>query len=295
MIACCNLSDCLAVLHHSVAMTWYGFVAQLDADKLACDTLSLLLYERVTTDKLLLVELAEESQSGHYRRDISRQLVAIERKPHLKAQCVTASESARLALSTRHELVPCLAYLLVRAVNLKAVLASISCAADDDVADSLHGIECEVSTLVPEHLLHYSLGLRSLYSELSVIVRDIPHVDIEALGVLCHPCPVLVDIGSVDDDEEVVVTHLVDEEVIDCSAISVKHHAVENLPYGHILNVVGEDVVDVTLSVRTFHSHLAHVADIENTTGVADSLMLVDNTRILYRHIKTAEGADESS
>ena len=77
--------------------------------------------------------------------------------------------------------------------------------------------------------------------------------------MLSHPSPVLVDVCGVDDDEEVILAHLIDEQVVHRTAILVAHHAIENLSRLHATHVVGEDMIDVSLGIRTLYSHLAHV------------------------------------
>ena len=74
-----------------------------------------------------------------------------------------------------------------------------------------------------------------------------------------HPFYVLVDVGSVDYEEEVVLCHLVHEQVVNGSAILIAHHSVENLAWFGSAHIVGEDVVDVSFGVRTLYGHFAHV------------------------------------
>ena len=91
------------------------------------------------------------------------------------------------------------------------------------------------------------------------------HLDVVALCLLLHPLPVFVDVGGVDDDEIVVVAHLIDEKVIDRATVGIEHHAVENLACGHVADVVGENVVDILFCLMSSHCHFAHVTDIKHT------------------------------
>ena len=93
--------------------------------------------------------------------------------------------------------------------------------------------------------------------------------------MLLHPCHVLVDVGGIDDQEELLGSHLVDQQVVDGAAVGVAHHAVEDLPIGGVFHIVGEDMVDVALGIRTSDEHFAHVAHVEDAAGLTYCLMLV--------------------
>ena len=100
---------------------------------------------------------------------------------------------------------------------------------------------------------------------------------VEALGILHHPLHVLVDVCGVDDDEELVVTHLVYQQVVHGAAVGVEHHAVVDLVQGCAGDIVGEDVVYISLGIGPAHPHLAHVADVEHSAVLSYGLMLVDD------------------
>ena len=77
--------------------------------------------------------------------------------------------------------------------------------------------------------------------------------------MLGHPRPVLVDVSGIDDDEEVILAHLIHEEVIHRTAVLIAHHAIENLARLHAAHVVGEDMVDISLCVGSLDSHFSHM------------------------------------
>ena len=183
------------------------------------------------------------------------------------------------------------------AIDFEAVLSGVARAGDDDglafVAighiKRLGCIELQFLTGQSQHFFYDSLGLGALYGELTVVVALVLEVDVETGHLLLHPRHVLVDIGGVDDEEEVVVGHLIDEEVIDGAAVGIAHHAIIDLSHGCISHVVGEDVLNVALGIGSCDTHFAHVADIKDTTMLAHRVVLVGDVRVLNGHDESAE------
>ena len=102
---------------------------------------------------------------------------------------------------------------VVGAVYLKSVLTGIARAAHDNgLATGVYGLGCierQLSACQSQYFLNNLLCLGTLNGQLAVIVRTVVYGYVEALGILHHPLHVLVDVCGVDDDEELVVTHLV--------------------------------------------------------------------------------------
>ena len=277
-------------------MTGDGLVLQLYAYNLLRRSHGLLLCQGIAPDEAtLLVELDKETQASHDGRDVSRQLVAIERQTHLKAQGVAASQPAGLHAGLDEPL-PVVVDSFGSVVNLEAVLARVACAADDEGAIGRTGVDrlCRVELHLPacdaQHLLDPLLGLGTLHGYLAVMVTHVLQVDVEALGLLLHPGPVLVDVGGVDNEEIVVLAHAVDQQVVDRSAVLVAHHAVENLSHRCATDVVGKDVLHIALSIFALDGDFAHVADVEDAAAGAHSLVLVGDVGVLYGHVESGEG-----
>ena len=89
-----NLSTVLKL--NRIAGTRDCVVLEFDTHELACNSFGFLLYEGILSDELFLVKLAEHSESGHNRRNLSAEFVSIERKTGFETQGVTAAESAWL-------------------------------------------------------------------------------------------------------------------------------------------------------------------------------------------------------
>ena len=304
VITCGNLTHRFAVLQYGVAMTWDSLALKFDAHETTLHSVLLLIDESLATYELRFVELAENAQSCHHGRYVGREFVAIKRQSHLEAQCVATSQSAGLAASAGDEFVPALADVVMRTIDFKSVLTRISRAAHDNCAslvmaaavtleaNGLDGVECEFGALQSKHLLNHLLRVGTLHRQLSVEVGAVLYVDVITLGMLSHPCPVLVDVCGIDDDEEVILAHLIHKEVIHRTTVLIAHHAIENLSRFHSPNIVGKDMVDVSLGIRTLDSYLAHVGHIEHSTGIAHSLVLVLDVGILDRHVESAERTD---
>ena len=179
-------------------------------------------------------------------------------------------------------------------VYLETVLAGVAGAADDDVLalnmEGLEVVESDALQVETHDALEGLFSLRALHSDLAVVGAFVSDGHVIALGVALDPSDILVDVGSVDYEEVLVVVHLVDEQVIYSAAVFVAHHAVENLAVGRACHVANEYVHDILESLRAFDSHLAHVADIKHTHCVAHCVVFLGDSAVLYGHVETAEG-----
>ena len=187
----------------------------------------------------------------------------------------------------------------MRSIDFKAVLTGVSRAAEVygfvEAVNGLTGVERQFLAWQVEHVFYDLLALGPLYGQLSEVVRLVAHHDVEALGLLAHPVDIFLNVGGIDDEEVVVVLHLVDEQVVDRSAVFVAHHAVEDFAIGGVLDVVGEDVVHVAFRVGTADDDFAHVADVEHTAVVAHGQVLVGDVGVLNGHVVAGKGSHEGS
>ena len=145
------------------------------------------------------------------------------------------------------------------AIHLETVFTRIARAGDESLPNGLAGIERQFLTRQTEHTFHDILRLWSLEGNLSVKITTILQVDVEAGSMLLHPRPVFIDIGSIDDEEEVVLAQLIHQQIIDSSAILIAHHTIIDFPNRGTGDVVGEYMLDITLSILTLDRHFAHV------------------------------------
>ena len=109
--------------------------------------------------------------------------------------------------------------------------------------------------------------------------------------MLLHPSPVLIDIGGIDHEEEIILSQLIDQKVIDGTTVLVAHHTVEDLTYRHRSDIVGEDVVHITFGIRAAYDDLSHMGDIKQSHLLTYCIMLRSDTRILIeqRHVEATK------
>ena len=74
-----------------------------------------------------------------------------------------------------------------------------------------------------------------------------------------YPLEVLVEVRRVDHEQEFRLADAVYEQVVDCSAVLVGHHAVEHLSVGHGCGVVGEYMVDKCCGIGAAYIDFAHM------------------------------------
>ena len=134
-------------------------------------------------------------------------------------------------------------------------------------------------------------ALRALNGYLTVVVRTVLQVDVEAFGMLLHPSPVFVDVRGVDHEEEVILAHFIHQQVVDRTAVFIAHHTIVDFPNRRPSHIVRKDMLHVALCIWTLHSHLAHVRYIEESHMFSDGHVLRGNACILVkqRHIEASE------
>ena len=123
-------ADFFTVFKYLVTMAWHGMAFQLNSFETATHAIGFLLCESLFSYELVLIKLAEHGETGHNRRDVGTEFVAVEGQADFETQRVTAAQSAGLAAVAGHEFVPRVANIAMRTLNFKTVLASVSCTRD---------------------------------------------------------------------------------------------------------------------------------------------------------------------
>ena len=129
------------------------------------------------------------------------------------------------------------------------------------------------------------LGLGTLNSQLSVVIRAMVDGHVIASGVLSHPIYVLIYVCGIDNEEEFVFAKLINQQVVYRSAVGIKHHSVEHFANGRTGYVVGKDVVDVFFGLVSCDIHFTHVRNVEHAAMVTHGVMFVGDRRILNGHV----------
>ena len=75
----------------------------------------------------------------------------------------------------------------------------------------------------------------------------------------------------------------------------ITHHAIKDFPIRDASDIIGKDMVDITLSILTRDKDLAHMTHIEHTTMLAHCLMFVYNIGILDWHVEATKRRYQSS
>ena len=212
--------------------------------------------------------------------------MAVERHRGLEAQRVAGAQATR----DEAELLPRLAKrtperdrVCRHAVELVAKLARVAGTRDHAVdAGNLHVTHGRVVALrKPFHIAElgqHVLGERALQRQLGDAVRQVLELRArQQVGL--HVGHVLLAVGGIDHDEVLLVTKLVDDEVVDAAAMLVAHDAVAHLAQRHVGVVVGEEVVDGCQRARATEQDLAHVRDVKQADLGAHGLVLGDDAR----------------
>ena len=103
----------------------------------------------------------------------------------------------------------------------------------------------------------------------------------------------LVAVRRVADDEPAILRGAVDDEVVEDRALLVAGARVERLAVDELRRVVRDRGSSTTCAgVLAAHLELAHVRDVEEAGRRAHGLVLVDDARVLHRHLPAGERDD---
>jgi hypothetical protein len=104
-----------------------------------------------------------------------------------------------------------------------------------------------------------------------------------------HPFDVFLNIGCVDTKEVFLVPHLIDDQVIDHTAVRIAHDGVEGLADFQARHIVGDKVVQVGQGILPMDPHFTHMADIEQAGLFPDSPVFLKNGGVLDGHFPSGE------
>ena len=93
----------------------------------------------------------------------------------------------------------------------------------------------------------------------------------------------------------IVSPHFVHEQIVYHASVRIAHHTIVHFAQRSIGNIVGEDVIYIFFCLIAGYAHFAHVRNVEYAALLTNCIVLFDNRRILYRHIKTAERRYQSA
>src|SRR6266540_1719643 len=135
------------------------------------------------------------------------------------------------------------------------------------------------------------LGLRTLDRDQPRALGGVaPARVLDAPGLLRDPGPVLVDVPGVDGEHVAIITYAVHGEVVDDRAVRVTQQGVLDLAHVQSRHVVGGQMLERGEGPGALDLELAHVAHVEEPDGAPHRAVLLDDARVLHRHVPAAEG-----
>ena len=274
-------------------MTGNTAVYHFKTYQLAYRTLRFLfLQHRTISEILAFYKLGNPSQSGFDRRRGIVQIISIQAEAHFKTKRIAGTESDRLDTEFRACLEHGIPYLHRRfriEVEFKTTCTGIAGIGNNDIRFACKltvrkGIIREFGKVDGSQFLQCLDSLRTLYGKLCHAVGSI--LQFGALRIMRHtPVPVLLYIGSIDNQQILLRLILIDEQVVHNTAILIGKASVLHFTGSKGCHIIRSNFLQKVQSVRTLHPKFSHMGDIEHAYTLANGEMLIDDTGIFDRHI----------
>ena len=291
------MADDLAVSVDVAVLSYDTSSGDLDADSSPCERL--ISDQGVLSDEVVLVHLYGEAQARSLWGNCVVHVVSVERHGGFHSKGVSCAQSAREdaeLLAGLEDHLPQSRSVLSCGVDLESVLAGVS-------GPGYHAVDVSDLAVEDSRVVHLRnglrcgdlrqdlRGLRPLESQLAPVVAVVHQLHIAVLrNVAAHPVVVLLGVCGVYDHEVIVVSPLVDDQIVYGTAVLVAHRAVARLPVLHVGEVVGQHIVQVLQAVRAGYQDLSHVGNIEEACGSANRhVFLLDACLVLYRKDESPE------
>ena len=241
--------------------------------------------DRLRPDEARLL-LAAPAEAGLDRVAVLGQVVAVEVKAGLEAQRVARGQAGRLGAGGDQR-VPEAGRVLGVAQQLDAVLARVARPAHQDrhAGDAALALVHAGRQLAVGHGGDQLARLGPLGGDHGEVGCAVDDVDVEALGVLCHPRQVALVVGGVGDGEEVAVGEAVGEQVVEHAAVLAAQQRVLGAALGDPAHVVGEHALEELERLRPARLDLAHVRHVEDAGALAHGQVLLPYAGILNGHL----------
>ncbi len=288
------------IIEHGVMRArWRPFFGHLDGRQTERDAGFPLGQQRLATNELRLVQIDENRETGFKRRMGGREVGAIERVTHFKAQGIACAEAARLdaILGTALEdAVPLRRGFRGGKKQLKTLLAGVPGARDDEL-DALSG---DLPNLVAarsrcaEQLVEKPGSLRALEGDTNKIGATIGQLDgLDAGRARIEPSGIQEKSSSTFEaltmSRNSLVPKAVNDEIIDDPAVVIEEESVMAMARREACDVVGQQSVKPRSGSRAAGDELPHMGNIEEAGIAPDSEVLIDNAAVLDRHEPVAK------
>jgi hypothetical protein len=127
-------------------------------------------------------------------------------------------------------------------------------------------------------------------------VGALDHIDIERLRLAAYPGKVFFTRRCVDDHPVVGVADVIDDQVINDTALLIQHACVQRLAvFLEPRNIIGDEVPQELARTISAKVHNSHVGDIKYTGMLSHRMMFFFLRSIVQRHIPAAEIDDSSA
>ena len=231
--------------------------------------------------------------------------MTVQRHTSLKTQGVTRGQAGRnhaKRLTSSSQLIPQLNSVLIRNKQLEAVLTGVTGTSQQNINTGNSQRHRSVVLQLADSLLIRStssqqnlLSTRTLNSHQRSLIRLVHELNVEIAQALAHRSKVSVNVRSVRNDHELLIAQTVSNQVVNHAALVVDQDRVlclTDLQDGHVRH---QSVIQERTRIRTGHTELTHVGQVENTGTSTDSLMLSNVISVLQGHIPAAEVGERSA
>ena len=264
----------------------------LQANHAAAHALGLDARERVPADEIR-IELHHPADAGFVRIGRGVHVIAIEQvarfRPQAFARRNTVLHDAKRP-ARQQQLIPDPRGEIACNHDFVAALAGVAGAADQARYLAVPGPDCGLREPIiaqrgqvrPRDPLQHLPRIRPLQRHQRGVGRDVLHLHVHALGMAQHPLVVLVDLGYVDDPDEVVGREAVADEIVDDVALGVAQRRIQGLVDRELGGVVGDQFLHQCQGVRPAELEFAHVRHIAQGNALARRLMLGDVAAVVH-------------
>ena len=104
-----------------------------------------------------------------------------------------------------------------------------------------------------------------------------------------QPREIFIDLCGVDNEQKLPCGSAVEDQIIDYSAATIQHERILRLANLKGRHAVGEQRVKPFRRLQTPDEELAHMRNIENPAILANRAVLIQDTRVLNRHLPPCE------
>src|SRR5581483_11973587 len=182
-------------------------------------------------------------------------------------------------------------------VNLEAILAGVASTGNQNIGQTANRAASEPVKLHSAQigigqLLQHAIAVWTLHSNLGEVVAEVFNEAIEVAGILADPVVVFLARTRVNDQQVIEFRQAVHDDIVNKSALRIKHGRVLGLANGKAGGVVHSDVLNGEKGLRADQANVAHVAHIEEANAVSDRIVLGDDAAaggILDGHVPAVE------